>query len=284
MVPTMCYGRLEPTWSRGSCGGATHEIRSDHPRPVSAGRRHAASPARGPRGGEARRRAGLRSGREGFALQLASVPVHPADSLSLPGRAGRAEAAAGAGRGAAAAAQPAARGRGAGLARRDERRQAGVRRRHRLPRGGVPRVRHHAEAGRPPLRGMPDGGEAAMDRGLRHHAGVVLRAGERELHRAAGAEADAAGVDRRQHRCRHPTRGAHGGCVVRQSAQQAGDDRATDGGVQARARRMRQAVPRRVPDGARGVHRALARRGDRARAAVARSEVQGVSRRGVRTR
>ena len=40
--------------------GASDEIRPDHPRPVSAGRRHAASPARGPRGGQARRGAWLR--------------------------------------------------------------------------------------------------------------------------------------------------------------------------------------------------------------------------------
>ena len=227
-----------------------------------------------------RGRAGLRPDRQGLALQLASVPVHPADPLSLPGRAGRAEAAAGPRRRAAAAAQPAACRRGTRLARRDVRRQAGVRRRHRLPRGRVPRLRHHAEAGRPPLRGMPDRGEAAVDRGLRHHEGVVFRAGQRELHRAAGAEADAAGLDRRQHRCRHPSRRAHGRCVVRQPAQQAGDDRAADGGLQARARRLRQAVPGRIPDGARGVRRALARRGDRAGAAVAGGEIQGVSRLG----
>ena len=50
--------------------------------------------------------------------------------------------------------------------------------------------------------------------------------------------------------------------------------------VQARARRLRQAFPGRVPDGARGVHRAFAGRGDRAGAAVARGEIQGVSRLG----
>ena len=42
-------------------------------------------------------------------------------------------------------------------------------------------------------------------------------------------------VDRRQHRCRHTPCGAHGGCLVHQSAQQAGHHRAADGGLQARA-------------------------------------------------
>ena len=36
------------------------------------------------------------------------------------------------------------------------------------------RIRHDAEAGRPALRGMPDRGEAAMDRGLRDHEGARI--------------------------------------------------------------------------------------------------------------
>ena len=39
------------------------------------------------------------------------------------------------------------------------------------------RLRHDAEAGRPALRGVPDRGEAAVDRGLRHDEGLVFRAG-----------------------------------------------------------------------------------------------------------
>ena len=70
----------------------------------------------------------------------------------------------------------------------------------------------------PALRGMPDRGEAPVDRGLRHHAGVVFQAGRRQLHGEASAAADAAGVDRRQRRGRHPPCGAHGRCVVHQSA------------------------------------------------------------------
>ena len=124
------------------------------------------------------------------------------------------------GRGAAAAAQPAACGGGTRLAGRDVRRQADLRRRHRLSRGGVQRVRHHAEAIRPAVRGMPDRGQAAVVGGLRHHGRQLLQAGQRQLHRHAGAEADAAGVDRRQRQCRHPPRGAHGRRLVHQPAQQ----------------------------------------------------------------
>ena len=271
MPPHARFGPGPPLclcWRVRHKGGNQHALRPDHPRPVPAGRRHAAAPAGRPARRQARRGTRLRPGGQRLALQFASVPVHPADPLSLPGRHGGAEAAAAARRGAAAAAQPAARRRGARLARRDVQRQAGLRCRHRLPRSGVPRLRHHAEAGRQALRGMPDRGEAPVVGRLRHHAGVVFRAGGRQLHHAAGAEADAAGLDRRQRQCRHPARRAHGRCVVHQSAQQAGHHRRADGGLQARAGRRRQAVPGRTADGARGVRapaRATRRSGWRGR-------------------
>jgi len=56
--------------------------------------------------------------------------------------------------------------------------------------------------------------------------------------------------------------GAHGGCVVHQSAQQIGHHRTADGGVQARPRCRRQALPRRIADGARGLCGPVARRSD----------------------
>ena len=157
-----------------------------------------------PRRRQTRRRTRLRPGRQGLALQFAPVPVHPADPLSLPGRMVAPKLRLLPRRRAAAAAQSAACGGGTRLARRHVRRQADLRRRHRLPRGGVQRLRLDPETIRQTLRGMPDRGEAPVVGRFRDHEGQLLQAGQRQLHDHAGAETDAAGVDRRQRQCRHP--------------------------------------------------------------------------------
>ncbi len=129
-----------------------------------------------------------------------------------------------------------------------------------------------------------DGGEAPVVGRLRHHEGQLLRAGQCQLHRHAGAEADAAGLDRRQRQCRHPPSRAHGGYVVHQPAQQDRYDRGADGGLQARAGRGRQAVSGRTADGARGLRRAHPRRGDPTGAAVIWKRNTRPTRTGARTR
>ena len=110
--------------------------------------------------------------------------------------------------------------------------------------------------------------------------GVGFRTRPRDLPGEAVAEADPADLDRRQRRCRDPARGADRRLLVHQPAQHAGDDRAADGSVQARARRVRPAVPGRSADAAGGLRREDARRGDPSRTALPRGEIQGLSRLG----
>src|SRR6202012_4798043 len=105
----------------------------------------------------------LRHRRQRLPLQFVSVPIYPADTLSVPGCDDRAETASAAGRGAVAAAQPIACGGGTGFAGRDVRRQADRRRGYRLPGGGIQPLRVDTETIGATVRGMPDGGEAAVD-------------------------------------------------------------------------------------------------------------------------
>ena len=81
--------------------------------------------------------------------------------------------------------------------------------------------------------------------------GLAFHARRRELHGQAAAETNAAGLDRRQRRYRHPPCRAHGRRLVRQPAQQNRDAGTADGHLQARAGCLRQTLPRRVPDAAR---------------------------------
>ena len=120
----------------------------------------------------------------------------------------------------------------------------------------------------------------AVDRGFRDDEGLAFRARQRELHGQTAAEADPADLDRRQRRCRDPPRRAHGRLLVHQPAQHDDDDRAPDGCLQARARRIRQAVPERGADAPRGVRRADPRRGDPPGPALSRRKIQGLSRLG----
>ena len=100
----------------------------------------------------------------------------------------------------------------------------------------------------------------------------------------AAAKTNAADLDRRQCRCRDPARGAARRLLVHQPAQHAGDDRAADGSVQARARRIRPAVSRRSADAARGFRRDRpAPRRSASRSRISRRSTKPIAP-GVRTR